>query len=196
MNGLAEIPVFAYLGTTLALVGLWYLLVYLPRCREELEYDLRNLRDDLFDFMWQNHLSYEISAYRKMRLCLNGFIRLASTGTLSGISIALRAPSLRPRPLIQLMHIPTADLDPKLLGKLQKVQSQLRRRVFSYLYLEGLLAVPFYPLLWSVRLLTRINLRERWQNGKHLQQLQGLALYFGELPPYLARRIFGPHTQV
>src|SRR5438034_11408435 len=42
------------------------------RCR------VRKLRDDLFDFMWQNGHSFETPAYQEVRQSLNGMLRISN----------------------------------------------------------------------------------------------------------------------
>lgn len=37
------------------------------------------LRDELFDYMWRNGLSFDLRAYRLMREYINGSIRIADT---------------------------------------------------------------------------------------------------------------------
>ena len=82
-------------------------------------------------------------------------------------------------------------MSPELERKLHEVESQLRKRVFKFLYLEGLMAFVLYPFIWASCLLTRRNLLKAWQNAAHIQRLQHLAFAVGSLPIPEARLILG-----
>lgn len=68
----AVAQLFLGLGLVTFGVGYMYRRTRAARCREA----LFTLRDDLFDYMWQNGLSYDLPAYRLMRTFLNGAIRV------------------------------------------------------------------------------------------------------------------------
>ena len=67
----------------LSLALIWFALDYMYKRTRADRYReaLFTLRDDLFDYMWKNGLSYDLPAYRLMRAFLNGSIRFAGEVT-------------------------------------------------------------------------------------------------------------------
>jgi len=56
------------------LLGLWFGPIATLR-RDNYRSDIRALRDDLFDYMWQHGHAYDTSAYVQVRQTLNGMLR-------------------------------------------------------------------------------------------------------------------------
>ena len=67
----------------LSLILIWFALGYMYKRTRTDRYreTLFTLRDDLFDYVWKNELSYDLPAYRLMRAFLNGSIRVADEVT-------------------------------------------------------------------------------------------------------------------
>ena len=47
--------------------------------RDAFRTDIRQIRDELFDFMWKNGYSFENEAYRDTRQLLNGLLRMSNS---------------------------------------------------------------------------------------------------------------------
>ena len=79
--GVEDQLAIAQLALGLAVVGVAVAYMYrrtrAAQCREL----LFTLRDDLFDYMWKNGLSYDLPVYRLMRSFLNGSIRVVNEVT-------------------------------------------------------------------------------------------------------------------
>lgn len=51
--------------------------------------DLFTIRDELFDYMWQNGIPFDLPAYRQLRDALNGAIRVADMPGLAFVTLLL-----------------------------------------------------------------------------------------------------------
>ena len=65
------------LCVSLGLIGFAFDYMYRRTRVDRYRETLFTLRDDLFDYMWKNDLSFDLPAYRLMRTFLNGAIRVA-----------------------------------------------------------------------------------------------------------------------
>ena len=65
------------LCVSLGLIGFAFDHMYRRTRVDRYRETLFTLRDDLFDYMWKNDLSFDLPAYRLMRTFLNGAIRVA-----------------------------------------------------------------------------------------------------------------------
>lgn len=160
----------------LILAIIFYRWPYQKLRADALERDMRSIRDNLWNYMLQRGRGFSDPAYLDMRLCFNGFIRFARhqyVGS-SYVVTSITGKWLSPP------QVPTNFMgaDAKLRQKLGDAESQMRRRVYKFLFLEGMFALVLYPVLWLIRLFTGRNPLTKWQNIKSIQRLQHHAFYF------------------
>ena len=61
---LRVVQFFAAVG----MLWVWYIFMYKRTRADRLREDLFTIRDELFDYMWQHGLPYNLPAYRRMRV--------------------------------------------------------------------------------------------------------------------------------
>ena len=76
---------------SLSLLYFAYTFMYRRAKRDRFREDLFTIRDSLFDYIWQNELSYELPAYQELRDLLNGAIRFAAEMSFTSLLLYRRA---------------------------------------------------------------------------------------------------------
>lgn len=105
--------------------------------RDNFRADIRKIRDELFDFMWQNGYSYEEQAYRDTRQVLNGMLRASNWLTPSRFFMGMfylawyKVESRERR-------IDYGRCPPQLKEALERASSAALERMIKFLYREGL----------------------------------------------------------
>jgi hypothetical protein len=114
--------------------------------------DLFELRDSLFDLMWENGYSYSTPAYRSLRSAFNGSIRFAHKHhTFALWWVAFRSSDLPKSTLLEQID---SIGDEGLREALRLHYYWLGSRTMRYLFLEGplwLIAKPLYLTLGMMR---------------------------------------------
>jgi hypothetical protein len=153
--------------------------------RDNFRSDIRRVRDELFDFMWKNGLSYETKAYRDARQFLNGTLRMSDH--LTAAMFLLGAFYLKWYEIETDDGRPSFDNCPKVLrDKLQSVYEAAVRRMLKYMFTEGTLGL----LLRVVVLACRGS--HRWMQATN--RLVGEVYALGAPPEQLTvlqRRLLG-----
>jgi len=124
--------------------------------------DLFTIRDELWDYMNQRGFDFKEPAYRGLRHMMNGFIRLApqlnwTTPIAALLSAKWRRVPAQPR----LFDLIAAVDDPELKKRLRSAELQVIRRTIRLFYLESVLGILVWPLLWARRL-SRLPRLLRW----------------------------------
>lgn len=175
----------------LALSIIWYVWPYQRMRATALEQDLRAIRNNLWDYMLKRGRGFSNPAYLDIRLCFNGFIRMARSQKVGSWYVT----SLITRKRLSPPQTPTdfkdADIDAELKQKLSDAESQMRRRMFKFLFLEGILALVLHPIRWLIYLSTRRDPLTKWQNLESIERFQHHAFYLGKMPIPQARMVFG-----
>ena len=173
----------------LILAVIFYLWPYQKLRAFRLEQDMRSIRDDLWDYMYQKGHGFKDPAYLDMRLCFNGFIRLAKHKQVG----CWYATSFIAGKWLSPPQVPTdfVAADAELKRKLTEAESQMRRRIFKFLFLESMLALVLYPVLGLIRLFSGRVLLTKCHSGKYIQRLQHHALCLGKMPLPKARMMLG-----
>ena len=145
--GLQEQVYLAQMLPTLVLVTV--ALAYVWR-RTKVDYyreSMFTLRDDLFDYMWQNGLSFDLRAYRLMRESLNGAVRIADILTpLSFIAVLLMV-RRHHRPAQRQLATAISEIkDMRVREHFEKIDNEAIRRQLRFLGLAGLLIHGAYKL--------------------------------------------------
>lgn len=123
-----------------------YFVMYRRTSCDRFREDIFAIRNNLFDYMWQNGISYDLAAYRLMRALLNGLIRTAPWVDFFSI-LLLRYATRHDPPRSELPAAIRAIDTPETKEYFQTVLKQVRRRILRYLYLEGIQWVVFRPIV-------------------------------------------------
>lgn len=105
------------------------------------------LRDELFDYMWRNGLSFDLRAYRLMREYLNGSIRIADALTpLSFIALLLVVRRYHSPDTRQIAVAISEIEDARVREHFERVDDESLRCHLKFLGLAGLLIRATYRL--------------------------------------------------
>lgn len=110
--------------------------------------DIFTMRDELFDYMWQHNVSYQLPAYELMRDFLNGLIRLDERIFIAVIFFARFSHPSRQTPslFVAINEIP----DPEVRKHFTKVKSRVFHRIITHLLLFRLLSFVFKSARYSL----------------------------------------------
>lgn len=139
-----------------AIVLIWHFGIVRLR-RDRLRSDIRAMRDDLFDFMWQNDRSFEDEQYQRARQTLNGMLVCSNYITpLMFLSLVYHN-SKHDMPSRDL-----SQLDPALRNKIDSTMSQAVNRLNHFLFLEGVLGAFIRCLLQAIHWASIAGKITRW----------------------------------
>lgn len=147
---------------------LWFGYSYIykrTRC-DRFREDLFTIRDTLFDYMWQHKLPYNLPAYQLMRYSLNGMIRTAHLTSFSLVTFFLFLTRGRRQSSALCAAIHQIE-DGKTKEHFEMLYWQLGKRVFSYLFLEG--------LQWIVGKPAELYLKRAKVKGRQRQTQSGVS---------------------
>ena len=141
----------------LGVLGYGYLGVYRRTSVDRYREDLFTLRDDLFDYMWKNGISFDLPAYRLLRQLLNGAIRAAGTVTpwsfIAFAVVVAREKLSEDRLSLALQQVD----DDEVRTHLTTVHEQFAARFVTFLFAEGFIGV----LVKSIQRLQWVHKRAR-----------------------------------
>jgi len=130
----------------------WYVFMYRRTRTDRLREDLFTMRDQLFDYMWQHGLSYDLSAYQQMRDFLNGGIRFADRLNLIPLLlVAYLVRDVRPYKDLSLPKAIQEIDDPTTRIYFEKMYHKAGRRLYRRVFLEGF----YWPLCKPVQYVRR-----------------------------------------
>lgn len=130
---------------SLGLLWFAYSFMYQKTRRSVFREDLFTIRDNLFDYMWQHDLSYDLLAYRLMRNLLNSTIR--SAHYLKPVLVLSLTAYLRRHPTRHTLEEAIGEIeDPEVRTHFQEVKIQFCSRLRRYVFLEGLQWLVFKPV--------------------------------------------------
>jgi hypothetical protein len=111
--------------------------------------DIRRLRDELFDFMWENGFSFETAAYRDTRQFLNGLLRasnfMSPAMLLLGLFYYVWYGMNKDRQLTDFSSCP-----PKLREKLEKTTTASIKRLEVLMFRRSILGLGIYLFVWTM----------------------------------------------
>lgn len=126
-------------------VWLGYAFMYRRTRTDQLREDLFTMRDDLFDYMWQNHVNYDLRAYQQMRDMMNGAIRIADQ--LSFVPFAVLAFRMRNVQMKPQVSISISEIEERELREhFEQVYFNLGHRLWQHFFLEGPQWIIFKPI--------------------------------------------------
>ena len=153
MNEVSQITQF-FIG--LGLLFFVYHYMYKRTRLDQLREDIFTMRDELFDYMWQHNVSYQLPAYQLMRNLLNGLIRFADK--LSLPAVFLLAYFSHPSRQTPALHAAIEEIpDPEVRNHFIKVNSRVFHRIVTHLLLEGPLWLVFKPAQLAIWLYQRFR---------------------------------------
>ena len=168
----------------------WYIFMYKQTRADRLREDLFTIRDELFDYMWQHELSYDLPAYQRMRDFLNGGIRLADQFNL--LFLLLLAYFTRDARRREKFTLRTAikDIDdPVTTAHFEEVYHRVALRLLSRVFLEGPQWLFFKPFAMAVRLKPLRPVPQSVQDSPPAQAMSDELIQFGRRKSPEARTI-------
>jgi len=168
----------------------WYVVMYKRTRADRLREDLFTIRDELFDYMWQHGLSYDLPAYQQMRDLLNGGIRFSEQLNLIPVLlVAYLVHRVRPHKEFSLPKAIKEIDDPETRGYFEEVYYKVGSRLYRRVLLEGL----YWPLFKPVQLALRLNvlrhIRESVQERPQVQAINDELTRWGRTKSPEARTI-------
>ena len=126
-----------FLGLAILVFG--WLYMYRKTRVDRYREDLFTLRDELFDFMWKQEISFDIAAHRLLRQTLNGAIRCA--GDIRPLSFVIGASLIlrQGRASDPLSEALDAVEDPDVRAYFLAVRKRFVSRFLRFLFEEGVL---------------------------------------------------------
>ena len=106
--------------------------------------DLFTMRDELFDYMWRNGVSFDLPAYRLLRDFFNGAIRCADVSGITFVSLLLLWRNDRRAPALTMALVDALESieDESLKGHLDSLHRRAVERAQRHL-LSGLSGIVF-----------------------------------------------------
>ena len=122
--------------------------------RDDFRSELRRIRDELFDFMWENGFDYQTPAYLETRQLLNGMIRVSHYLTPPNVIVSTVVLLTDKEP--DWKNGKTSELvDVRLSTQINKAQNEAIGAFITFLFLGGLLGLVINlivlllrPILW------------------------------------------------
>jgi hypothetical protein len=137
----------SYILVGLAALGFIYFVLCAGLRRERFRCAVRRIRDDLFDFMWENELSFNEPAYLKARETMNSFLVLSNklSPTVLVMSVVVAVLTLRRNGVSP----PTPPLLGGQLGdKIRDSYLALTWTLIEYSFLQGILGLFVKTVVW------------------------------------------------
>ncbi len=108
---------------------------------------IRQIRDDLFDFMWQNDLDFQEPAYQEARNSLNGLIHMS--GALSPTSIIISVAMAIKRVRDGLISAPSRkSTNPRIQETIDLANQKAANQLLTFLFLQGVFGLVVRGLYW------------------------------------------------
>lgn len=149
----------AFTSAVIAIAMLWIIWgVLFPRLRRDnFRTDIRNIRDDLFDYMWKNNLSFSNASYTETRDKLNDILVLSNYLTavrfilMMWFSFKLKHHGYHTSSLLSRSE-PGA-----LHDRLDQALNDAGNRLFYFVFLEGGKGMAFRVMMLLVWVIGRAN---------------------------------------
>lgn len=161
-------------------ISLFAILVIYFRCicrqrAENCRTDIRFIRDDLFDFMWQNGYDFRSPAYQQTRTMLNGLLRLTNImGSIQIIVLLIRCHGEKaPDSAVNSIH------DVALKEKLKSATELAMRRFVEFLYLEGATGLIVRGIAFTFKAFYSLQRTTKWVK-RQTALLREMADEFGQ----------------
>lgn len=150
----------SYVVISLAALNYIYFVLCAGLRRERFRCQVRRIRDELFDFMWENGHDFQEPAYRKARETTNSFLALSNklSPTVLVISVVVAILNLRRNGVSP----PTPPLPAGPLGdKIRQSYLELAWTLIEYSFLKGIPGLGVRSAVWFLSHAFRLGSRFR-----------------------------------
>lgn len=137
----------SYIMISLALLGFIYFVLCAGLRRERFRCQVRRIRDELFDFMWENGQDFKEPAYLKARETMNSFLALSNklSPSVLVMSVVVAVLALRRNGA----SLPNPALPIGALGdKIRQSYSALAWALIEYSFLKGIPGLFIRSTVW------------------------------------------------
>jgi hypothetical protein len=148
--------------------------------RDNFRSDIRALRDELFDFMWENKLQYDSSEYVETRQTLNGMMQISRTMTAGKFFVLCILHGMYDTPEMEK----SVSSNPLLSKKVVQIKARAVHRMLTFLFLEGTFGF-LAKCVWKARHLLSVVRRVHNWNIKKGNQLLNDFFVLGAVVPSL-----------
>lgn len=168
----------------------WYVFMYKRTRADRFREDLFTIRDELFDYMWQHGLSYDLPAYRQMRDMLNGGIRFSEQLNLMPVLlVSYLVRDVDSNKEFSLKKALKEIDDPETRAYFAEVYHKVGSRLFRRVLLEGPPWLLFKPVQLALRFNVLRHVRESAQEGPRVQAMNDELMRWGKKKSPEARAI-------
>ncbi len=133
--------------------------------RDNFRADIRRLRDDLFDFMWENGYDFSTPAYVEARQTLNGMLRISNSLSIPKLLLILFFGDALDRHQSRLPDSLGTLKDPCLRGKIEKVRYKAVNTMLRFVFRKGIFGV-LLSLIVLLCLIVRLTRYKSWARQK------------------------------
>lgn len=140
---------------SVAILGWLWFSAFASVRRDAYRCDVRRMRDELFDFMWQNNQPFDSEAYRQVREELNGLLRMSNT-TSPLQFVCLVASHTRRGAFEATDHLERLP-EGLLKQELGSVRRSAIERLLKFLFREGALGAMISVFLLFAGLVSKAN---------------------------------------
>src|SRR5713226_3094274 len=150
---------FSQILVSLAIIAAIWFGVFGYLRRDGFRSRIRNLRDDLFDFMWQNGHSFQTPAYQETRQSLNGILRISNKlGPASFLIFLAFCSEYEDDHKCEL-----DDVRPESLKrKIKETRNLAVRELILFVYLGGVFGLFMKVILYILKIAQYASSTKRW----------------------------------
>lgn len=146
------------IGSALAV----YLVFYKRTRTDSFREDMFTIRDEMFDYMWKNNLSFDTPSYKLLRSSLNSAILIGDQLNMLIFFQTTKTMAALPENNDLPKSIDTIK-DPRHRDYFVRVKGRIVERIMKFLFLEGFPGLLIRVVLLGVGSLEYIkHLKERW----------------------------------
>ena len=133
---------------SLSLIGIIWFHLFGKLRRDDFRSKIRRIRDDVFDYVWQNGHSFDDANYKSTRQLLNGIIRMSRTLTPTTFMLIFVSGTAMSRNQRKCTDPPKTDLDKRL----HEAHQEAVKAMVHFVYCEGLTRIFMRVVFWIVKL--------------------------------------------
>jgi hypothetical protein len=148
----------SYFMVSLTALGVVYFVLFARLRREVFRCKLRGVRDELFDYMWENAQDFDEPAYRQARDTINSYLALSNKLSPSVLVLATIATVLDwRRKGVQAASLPTGPVG----DKIRQAYKGLAWTLIEYSFLKGIPGAIIWSAVWILLHVFRLHSRLR-----------------------------------
>ena len=148
----------SYFMVSLTALGVVYFVLFARLRREMFRCQLRRIRDELFDYMWENAQDFNEPAYRHARDTMNSYLAISNKLSPGVLVLATIATVLDWRRRgVQAANLPTGPLG----DKIRQAYMGLTWTLIKYSFLKGIPGAIIWSVVWILMHVFRLHSRLR-----------------------------------